>query len=86
LLAVKGKIVGAEHDFGWPNVVQIDMDLPTRGKSDNLRGMHSYTKKLSGNRNAVPSSTLPRSFFEVTARDIAWIIGGMLLAYVMTLI
>jgi hypothetical protein len=48
--------------------------------------MYTYTKKPSGIRDTASNSMLPRSISEVTVRDIAWIIAGMLLAYLVTLV
>jgi hypothetical protein len=46
--------------------------------------MNTYTKETNGIRTTGSRAMLPRSISEVTARDIAWIIGGMLLAYLVT--
>jgi len=54
--------------------------------SDTLRRMDKYTKKNHGIRTTGSRPMLPRSISEVTARDIGWIIAGMLLAYLATLI
>ncbi len=37
-------------------------------------------------KNVVSPASFPRSFSELTARDVAWIIMGCALAYVITLI
>ena len=51
---------------------------------------HTPTMYFSNNKTherqptSGKSETLPRSFSDITARDVAWIIAGMLLAYLAT--
>jgi hypothetical protein len=47
--------------------------------------MYTLTKKPGEIRSA-SGATLPRSISDVTLRDISWIIVGMLLAYLTTVI
>jgi hypothetical protein len=51
------------------------------------RQMHFLSDKAcNGHSELVKSGRLPRSIPDITARDLAWTIAGMLLAYLLTLI
>ena len=60
------------------------LNLHVWNMSDTVRRMDTYTKETNGIRTTTSRAMLPRSISEVTVRDIAWIIGGMLLAYLVT--
>ena len=48
--------------------------------------MYRSNEKPNGIRGTATGSALPRSISEVTVRDVAWIIVGMLLAHLVTLV
>jgi len=52
----------------------------------NARMRHTDRMDSQNTVSRDPTPPLPRSISDVTARDIAWVIAGMLLAYLMTLI
>jgi hypothetical protein len=80
-------IAGGGKDLGgrrlW-NMAASDSHLQKSGKFDNLRGMFNYTKDSNGKGGTVSGSVLPRSISELRVRDIAWIIAGMWLAYLVS--
>ena len=64
-------------------VIRSDLCLRRPLDSGRLLQMNNFMEPDSIRKTA-PGSVLPRIISDITARDIAWIIVGMLLAYLVT--
>lgn len=64
--------------------IRITEDLFYQSKCASLLTMDTQARKSRRTRNTTLADAAPRFHFQVTARDAAWIIAGMSLAFLVT--